>query len=277
MNMSATAQTGRARTEQAAKGTGVKVAAKAGLTARGVIYVLVGILAVQIAFGDSEHQADRGGALAAIADKPFGKVMLWAVGIGLACMALWRLSEVVFGSAGPDGGKAQKRALAAVRFVFYSFVAYSALSFAAGSGGAGSSDKKSRDVTARVMGVTGGRWLVGAAGVAIVAAGLWIAYRAITRHYHKKLRLEEMSHRVRQLVDVTGVSGGSARGIVFAGAGVFAVRAAIEFEPDKAKGLDDTLRAFAGTSAGPWLLVVVAVGLALFGVFSFALARWRKV
>lgn len=97
------------------------------------------------------------------------------------------------------------------------------------------------------------------------------------RKYHKHLKLGQMSRRTRQFVDVTGVGGGAARGIVFAAIGVFIIRAAVEYEPDKAKGFDDTLRTFAETPAGPWLLALVAVGLALFGVFSFAMARWRRV
>ncbi|MFE9675699.1 DUF1206 domain-containing protein [Streptomyces sp. NPDC006259] len=279
MNASALARNGRMEAERAARGSVTRGAARAGLAARGVIYLLVGALALQIAFGENKkRQADRQGALAEIADRPFGSVLLWALGIGLVGMALWRLSEVVFGSVGPDGRKAKKRLLSLARCAFYSFVAYSVLAFAAGSGdGGGSSDKQSRDVTARVLELPGGRWIVGAAGAGIVVAGLWIGGRAVLRKYRKKLRLEQMSARTRRLVDVTGVGGGAARGLVFAAAGTFAIRAAVDYEPDKAKGLDDTLRSFAETPAGPWLLACVAAGLVLFGLFSFAMARWRKV
>ncbi|MFI5995625.1 DUF1206 domain-containing protein [Streptomyces sp. NPDC051362] len=277
MNAGAVAREGQVGARRAATGTAREGAARAGLTARGVIYALVGVLALRIAFGGSGQQADRGGALQEIASKPFGAVLLWALGIGVVGMALWRLSEAVFGSAGEDGGKPAKRLMAAGRCVFYGFVAYSVLSFAAGSRGSGAGDKKSRDVTAKALGIPGGQWIVGAVGVGLVAAGVWIAVRAIMRKYHKHLKLGEMSKRVRQVVDVTGVGGGTARGVVFAAAGVFAVRAAIDYEPDKAKGMDDTLRSFAGTPMGPWLLALVAVGLILFGVFSFAMARWRKV
>ncbi|WP_405623111.1 DUF1206 domain-containing protein [Streptomyces sp. NBC_00076] len=277
MNTSATVRSGRMGARRMARGSAVESGARAGLTARGVIYLLVGVLALQIAFGDGGKQADRGGALAEISEKPLGAVLLWALGIGLIGMALWRLSEVVFGSLGPDGRKAGKRLMAAARCVFYSFVAYSVLSFAAGSGGSGSSDKQSKDITARALEAPGGQWLVGAAGVGIVAAGVWIAARAILRKYHDKMKLGQMSPRTRRLVDVTGVGGGAARGVVFAVAGGFAVRAAVDYEPDKAKGLDDTLRSFAETPLGPRLLVCVAVGLVLFGLFSFAMARWRRV
>lgn len=277
MTTSSTAQPGRMQARRAARGSVTEGAARAGLTARGVIYLLVGVLALQIAFGDGKRQADRGGALATLSDKPFGSVVLWALGIGLVGMALWRLSEAVFGAVGPDGRKARKRLLSALRCVFYAFVAYSVLSFAVGSGGGGSSDKQSRDITARAMEVPAGQWLVGAAGVGVAVAGVWIAVQAVRRHFHKEMKLAEMGPRVRKFVDVTGVGGGLARGVVFAAAGAFAVRAAVDYEPKKAKGLDDTLRSFADTPLGPWLLVLVAAGLVLFGVFSFAMARWRRV
>ncbi|MDX3242667.1 DUF1206 domain-containing protein [Streptomyces sp. ME18-1-4] len=290
MNTSALAHSGRAEAERAARGTMTKGAAKAGLTARGVIYLLVGALALQIAFGHGTQQADRQGALGEISEKPFGAVLLWALGVGLVGMALWRLSEAVFGEAGPDGRRARKRLLAVVRCVFYSFVAYSVLLFAAGSGGGrgsgggagsgaggGSSDEQSRDVTARALDLPAGQWIVGAAGAGIVVAGVWIAARAVLRTYREDLRLGEMSPGVRRLVDVTGVGGGAARGLVFAAAGAFAVRAAVDYRPNRAKGLDDTLRSFADTPVGPGLLACVAAGLVLFGLFSLAMARWRNV
>ncbi|MDI3101342.1 DUF1206 domain-containing protein [Streptomyces rochei] len=277
MNARVLAQTGRGRARRAANGSTAEGAARAGLTARGVIYLLVGVLALQIAFGTGNREADRGGALAELADKPFGAVLLWALGAGLVGMALWRLSEALFGATGKDGHTAKKRLPAAARCVFYAFVAYSVLAFAAGSGGGGSSDRQSRDVTAKVMEMPAGQWIVGLAGVGIVVAGVVIAVQALRRSYHKKLKLGELSPRTRRLVDVTGVGGGAARGIVFAVAGGFAVRAAVDYEPHRAKGLDDTLRSFAETPLGPWLLVLVAAGLVLFGVFSFALARWRRV
>ncbi|MET7601528.1 DUF1206 domain-containing protein [Streptomyces avermitilis] len=277
MNADAVARRGRLRARRAATGSMREGAAKAGLVARGVIYVLVGVLALRIAFGGSGHQADRTGALQEISSKPFGAVLLWALGAGVVGMAVWRLSEALFGAAGQDGGKASKRLLSAGRCLFYVFVAYSVLSFAAGSGGGSSSDDQSKDVTAKALQWPGGQWIVGVAGIAAAVAGVWIGVRAVLRKYHKHLKLGEMSRRTRQLVDIAGVGGGVARGLVFAAAGAFAVRAAVDYEPDKAKGMDDTLRSFTETPMGPWLLACVAVGLVLFGLFSFALARWRKV
>ncbi|MFK0117739.1 DUF1206 domain-containing protein [Streptomyces sp. NPDC090994] len=271
--------TARGRARRAADGTVAEGAARAGLTARGVIYLLVGTLALRIAFGDGTEEADRSGALEALADQPFGSVLLWALGIGLVGMALWRLSEAVFGAVGPDGRTAKKRLAATARCGFYAFVAYSVLAFAASprNGSGGSSDQQSRDVTARVLQVPGGQWLVGVAGAGIVVAGVVIGVQAARRGYRKKLKASELAPWSRRLVDVTGVAGGVARGLVFAVAGAFAVRAAVDYEPGRAKGLDDTLRSFAETPLGPMLLACVAAGLVLFGVFSFALARWRRV
>ncbi|MGW0558980.1 DUF1206 domain-containing protein [Streptomyces sp. NPDC002926] len=270
---------GHAGARRAANSSALDAAARWGFVARGAIYLLVGVLALQIAFGDSGKQADRGGALAELSDKPMGSVLLWILGAGLVGMALWRLSEALFGAAGPDGHKAGKRLLSAGRCVFYGFVAYSVLAFAAGDrgSGSGSSDQQSQDVTTRALDLPAGQWIVGIVGAGIAVGGIWVGARAVMRKYHKHLKLGQMSRRTRQFVDVTGVGGGAARGLVFAAIGVFVVRAAVEYEPDKAKGFDDTLRTFAETPAGPWLLALVAVGLGLFGVFSFAMARWRRV
>ncbi|WP_420709305.1 MULTISPECIES: DUF1206 domain-containing protein [unclassified Streptomyces] len=270
----------RGQARRAARSRTMDVGARAGFVARGVIYLLVGLLALRIAFSDGGgEQADRGGAISEIAEKPFGSVLLWALGVALAGMALWRLSEALFGQAGPDGHKAGKRAMAAGRFLFYAFVSYSVLSYAAGDkgSGSGSSDRQTDDVTARALEWTGGQWIVGIAGAAVAGAGLWMAYRALARKYHKHLKMSEMTKKTRQAVDILGVFGGTVRGAVFATAGGFAVAAAVQHEPGRAKGMDDTLRSFTETPAGPWLLAFIALGLAAFGLFSWANARYRKV
>ncbi|MFD4871352.1 DUF1206 domain-containing protein, partial [Streptomyces sp. NPDC058412] len=243
----------------------------------GLLYVLIGVLAVREAFGDGGREAARTGALQELAEKPLGGVLVWAVGIGLVCMMLWRLSEAVFGAAGPDGDKASKRLASAARTVFYGVVAFSVLSFAAGSGGGQSGDEQSRDVTSKVMEVPGGPWWVGAAGAAIAVGGIVIAVQAARRSFRKQLEMGRVPEGVRRAVEFLGVAGGLARGALFTAAGAFVVHAAVSYDPSQAKGVDDTLRAFAQTPAGPWLLVLVAAGLVLFGLFSWALACWRRV
>jgi hypothetical protein len=251
----------------------LRPAGRAGFTAGGVLYLLVGSLALRIAFGDDGGQADRQGALRQIAAQPFGTALLWLLVVGIAGMALWRAAQAVL-AEGEDG--AGKRLASAGRAVFYAAVCWGTATFAAGSGSSGSSDSKSKDWTATVLEKPGGRWIVGAAGVALCAAGAAIAFRAVRRKFLEKLETGRMGARMRQAVTVAGAGGGAARGAVYVGAGVFVLVAAVRFDPHQAKGLDDTLRSFAHTPAGPWLLVVTALGLVLFGLFSFASARWRR-
>jgi hypothetical protein len=250
-----------------------------------VIYVLIGVLAVRIAFGQGGQNADRQGALQSIAAKPFGTALLWILVAGFACMTLWRAAQAVIGTDEPGkagtgrsaGRGTGKRLMNAGRAVFYASVCWGTAVFAAGSGGSGGSDQKSKDWTRSALGLPAGRWLVGVAGCGLVVAGALIAYRAARRTFLKRLQTARMSRRARKAVIVSGTGGGIARGTVFAGAGVFLVVAAIRYDPHQAKGMDATLRSFAHTAAGPWLLVVVAVGLVLFGCFSFASARWRRM
>ncbi|MEU2717272.1 DUF1206 domain-containing protein [Streptomyces sp. NPDC007205] len=272
---------GRGHARRAADSTTLSVAARVGFAARGLIYVLVGVIALRIAVGQDRggRQADRGGALEELAGKPFGAAMLLGLGGALAGMALWRLSEAVFGGAGPNGDKPSKRVAAIGRCVFYVFACYSVLSYAAGDrgSGSGSSDQRTNDVTAMALRWPGGQWLVGTAGAAVVVAGLWVAVRAARMKFREDLRAGAMPSGARRSTDLFGVIGGVARGVVFAVAGVFAVVAAGRHQPGEAKGMDDTLRAFRDLPAGPWLLGVIALGLAAFGVFSWCSARWRRL
>ncbi|MFF5923698.1 DUF1206 domain-containing protein [Streptomyces flavochromogenes] len=257
----------------------VRAAARAGFVARGVLYLLVGALAVRIGLTGTSEQADRGGALAEVVSTPFGVVLLWALGVGLAGMALWRLSEALFGGAGPKGDQPGKRALSGARFVFYAVSSFLVLAFAVGDrgSGAGSTDRQSQDLTSRLLSLPGGPWWVGAAAAGFLGAGLWIAGRAVLRKYREHLEWQRMSTVQRRFMDVTGTAGGVARGLVFGAVGFFGLKASIESDPGEAKGMDDAIRSFAQAPAGPWLLVAVAVGLVLFGAFSFGQSKWREV
>ncbi len=251
--------------------------ARTGLAARGLMYVLIGVIAVQIAVQGSRRQADRAGAVRLVAHTGFGSIVLWLLVIGFAGMMLWRLSGAIWGSNGPDGRKASKRLASLVRAVFYAGVTYGLLKYALGVGQPSSSDKQSRDLTAAALKHPGGQWLVVAAGVVVVAAGLYVIYRAYKLKFLKNLRLGSASPGVRKAVTRLGQVGGIARGVVFATIGVFLVIAGKDANPKQAKGIDSALRALSHTPLGPVLLVIVALGLATFGVYSWCEARWRTV
>jgi hypothetical protein len=268
---------GRSVGRRAANSPVMRFLARAGLTARGVIYVIIGWIAVQMAFGHSGQQADRTGALHLLGGNRFGEVTLWLLVIGFAGMTLWRLTEAAYGSAGPDGRKASTRLAALGRAVIYGFIAYGVLKYALGVGAPQSSNQQSVDLTASAMSHPGGRVVVVIAGLVIAGAGLYLAYSAWQKHFLKKLNTGQMRPRTRQVVTWLGRAGGMARGAVFVTAGVFLVIAAVRAQPQQAKGVDSALRALALTPLGPWLLLVVAIGLIMFGAYSCCEARWRRV
>ena len=251
--------------------------ARAGFIARGVMYALIGILALEIAFGNSGHKADQSGAVRVVASTPFGEVLLWLLAIGLAGMALWRLSEALYGGPGADGRKTSNRLIAAFKAALYAFIAFGILRYALGLGAPKSSNTQAVDLTSTAMREPGGRIAVGIAGLVLIGVGAWLAWRAFERKFLAEIKTGEMSPQTRKVVTFLGRFGGIARGIVFGAAGLFLLIAAVTAHAHKAKGIDATLRAFTKTPAGPWLLVLVAIGLVLFGCYSWAESRWRKV
>jgi Domain of Unknown Function (DUF1206) len=267
-----------ARTAPAAPGSGLRAwLARAGLVSRGVMYVLVGIIAVQIALEGSRQQADRTGAVRLVAHTPFGAVILWLLVAGFAGMTLWRLSEAVWGSGEAGGRKATTRVANLVRAVFYGAVTFGILEYALGIGQPSSSDQQSQDLTATALKHHGGPAIVAIAGAVVIVVGLYGIYQAYKLKFRKNLRMASASPATRAAVSRLGQIGGIARGLVFATVGVFLVIAAKDANPRQAKGLDSALRALAHTPLGPWLLVVVALGLVIFGVYSWCEARWRVV
>jgi hypothetical protein len=249
--------------------------ARAGLVARGVMYVLIGWIAILVAVENSSQQADRSGALHTVAGTRFGGVLLWLLFAGFTALALWRLSEAAYGSA--DGGRrATARLQSLGRALIYGFVAYGTLKYALGAGAPQSTDQQSVDLTASAMKHPGGQVLVVVIGLALIAGGVYLAYQAWERKFLRTLQTGRMRARTRRVVEWLGRAGGIARGIVFATAGVFLVVAAVRSQPQQAKGIDSALRVLAATPLGPPVLVVVAIGLIMFGVFSCCQARWFR-
>jgi hypothetical protein len=255
----------------------MKWLARAGFVARGIMYAVIGWIALQIAFGKSRQQADKNGALHALSSTPVGAAALWLLVIGFFGMALWRLSEAAYGAPVGGGREAKARLGALARAVIYAVTGYGVLKYAIGTGGPQSSNQQSVDLTAALLRHPGGQALVIVIGLAFIIGGLALAYQYWTKKFLENLRTGQMRAPARRAVEWLGRVGGVARGIVFITAGVFLVVAAVKFQPQQAKGIDSALRALAATPAGPWVLVIVAVGLIMFGVFSCCEARWRRI
>jgi hypothetical protein len=248
--------------------------ARAGLAARGVIYILIGWVAVLVALGEARGAADQRGALQMLAAKPYGLVSLWLLAAGFISYALWRLSEAAFGVA-VDGNGAGPRLKSLGRAVVYA--AFAVTTFSVIGGARRSQSGQQRDWTAKVMSHPGGRWAVGLLGVIVVIVGLVLVVQGVRRTFLKYLQTGQMSPRTRRIVTRLGVIGTTARGLVFALTGALVVEAAVKYRPSKAGGLDTALRTLRDQPYGKFALIIAALGLITFGVYGLCEARWRKV
>jgi Domain of Unknown Function (DUF1206) len=263
-----------ARARRASDGQTARVLARAGLTARGVIYILIGWVAILVALGRSSQQADQQGALQLLAGKPYGLVSLWLLGIGFAAYALWRLSEAAFGATG-DGNRTGPRLKSLARAVIYAF--FASLAFKVIAGTQGSQTRQQQDLTAKAMQHSGGRWLVGIVGLIVVICGLVLVSEGLRRKFLKYLNMAQASPRTRRVVKWLGTIGTVARGLVFALAGALVIDAAVTHKASKSGGIDKALLTLRGQPFGEVLLFLMALGLIIFGVYGLCEARWRKV
>ena len=259
---------------RAADSRPAQLLARAGLTARGILYILIGWVAILVALGNHSHQADQQGALQLLASTSFGRIVLWLIGIGFAGYALWRLSEAAFGVTG-EGNGAGPRLKSLGRAIIYAAFAY--LTFKVIAGTAGNESKKQQDFTANVMHHSGGRWLVGIVGLIVVIAGVTLMVEGLRARFMKYLQTSQMSARTRKLVRRLGMIGTTARGLVFAAVGALIVDAAVTFNAAKAGGLDKALLTLRNQPFGEFLLIAAALGLLAFGLYGLAEARWRRV
>jgi hypothetical protein len=257
------------------------VLARSGLSAKGVSYGLVGALAFKLALGDGGKATSRQGALQALAQHAFGKVVLGLLAFGLAGYAIWRFVQAVAERGeGDDKEKLKtwgKRAGYVGRGLIYASLTFSALKILFGGESNQAQNEKAHQTTATVFDWPAGRWLVGAAGIVIVGVGLWNVYRGISKKFEDKWRTGEMGRRARTWGGRAGVVGHLARGVVFGLIGIFVTKAAIEYDPNDAIGLDGALRKLADASYGPYLLGVTAAGLVCYGVYCLVDARYRDI
>lgn len=253
---------------RAAHSRTMDVVARIGLACRGVLYLLVGALALEVALGGSA-QADSGGALRTVAAQPLGTVLIAVLAAGLAGLTLWKLSLVVYGR------ETKERLLDVCRAIVYAVLCAGSVSVLTGSGSS-NSDAESHAATADAMRLPAGQVLVGLVGAGMVIAGIVFAVQAFRRTFERGIDTVRMPDRTRHIVQVLGITGHTARGLVVAAAGVFLLVAAFTYDPDKAKGLDGTLKSFRDTPAGPYLLGVVALGVCVFAIFSFYESRWYR-
>lgn len=256
---------------------GIEYLARIGLAGRGLVYLLIALIAFQIPFG-KPNSADKEGALQSLSSKPWGFPVLIAIAIGFAGYAIWRLVEGILdpeGKSNETEGKF-KRIGYLFRGVLYSVFAFNTVKIAFTQQTEGST-QKAQETTAGVFEWPGGKWIVLVFGLSVIAAGFYNGYRAFARKYRKDFKEREMSPGQKKLLFPIAAAGLYARAVVFTLVGIFFVHAAWTFDPAKAVGIDGALRKIVTAPGGYWWLEIVAAGLAAFGIFSLAQARYRSV
>ncbi len=273
-DVTSAAQSANQSARQVANSRPVKIGARVGILAYGITHILIGALALQIAFGQGGEQADQNGAFQTIAQQPFGQVLLWVLAVGFVFAALWKVEEAVWGfSYVSDKKKAlRKKATSGGKAVVFAVLAVIAGRTAMGSGGGGGQQQ----ATAGVFGLPGGQFLVGLAGVIIIALGVYKIVRGWQQKFTEDMDLPA-DRKARQLAVRSGQAGYIGRGIATGIVGILVVLAAINYNPQEQVGLDAALKALAAQPFGPYLLILVALGFIAFGVFSFFDARYHRV
>ena len=250
--------------------------ARAGLVAKGVSFGIVAVLAIKLAAGHGGKATSREGALHALAGETFGEVLLILLVVGFAAYALWRFVEA-WAAPGGDAKKWAKRLGSVGRGLIYAALAFSAAKILAGAGGGGSQDEKAHQATATLLSWPAGTWLVGVGGAVAIGVALWNLYRGLSRKFEDKWRTGEMGATARKWGGRAGAGGHVARAVVFGLIGVFVIRAALEYDPKEAIGLDGALEKLASAAYGPYLLGVTAAGLLAYGLYCLVDARYRDV
>ncbi|MBO4209351.1 DUF1206 domain-containing protein [Micromonospora echinofusca] len=265
-----------ATASRTANSRSLELLARAGFIGYGIVHLLIAWLALQIAFGRSTGDGDQSGALQTLAAQPMGKFLVGAIGVGLLAMALWQALEAVVGHRSEQGGHRTTERIASVgRTVVYLYFAWSAWKVL--SGAEASSADKSEAFSGKLMESAGGRWLVGLAGLVLAAIGVGLVVYGVKKKFLKHLKTGEMSPKTRRLSERLGVAGYAAKGGVYGIAGLLVILAAVNYDPDRARGLDAALRTLRDQSYGTLLLTLMALGLAAYGVYCFVQSRYRKV
>lgn len=252
--------------------------ARLGYAAKGVVYLIIGGIAAQAAFSPAERVEGTEGAMATVLEQPFGKVLLGLMALGLAGFVLWRAVQAGTDPEHPEGGK--KRAVMRIGYAMsaalYGAMTLEAVRMLRGSGGGEGGG--TAHWTAVVMEKPFGRIAVGLAGLGIVAYGIYQLVKAFKGDdLDKRLNLEGSAVATRRRVVALARAGTAARGVVFGSIGWLVIKAAMQYDPAEAQGLQGALVTLREAAYGPYLLGLVALGLIAYGIMQLVKARYRVI
>lgn len=266
-------QTARQGARELADHRWFRAAARSGFAAIGVVHVLLGYVAVRVAIGGSGAESDQSGALKQLARVPGGVVVLWLTALGLVALCLWLVLSAFLGV-----GTAKRRWVRTVsdlaKAVGYGVLAGTAIRVVLGAGA--SSAQSSRSASAKVLAAPGGVFLLVAVGLGILGVGVYFVVKGLRRRFRDEIS-KAPGGGPRKGIETLGVVGYVAKGVAVGAMGILFVFAAVTNDPSDASGLDGALKRLAGLPFGTVILVAVGVGLACYGVYCFARARYARL
>ncbi|TDO41526.1 DUF1206 domain-containing protein [Paractinoplanes brasiliensis] len=274
--MTSAASNVKGTASRAANSKPLEYLARGGFVGYGIIHLIFAWIALQVAFQGSKQESDQSGALQTLAGNSVGKTLLVIIAVGMIAMAIWQAFEAAIGESGPQDNSAKaERVLNVARALLYLYLGWIAIKVLQGSNASMGDNSQSK--TSTMMDSTGGRWLIGFVGLVVIGVGVGMAIYGYKEKFTKHLNTGQMPAGSRRTIVRLGKSGYLAKGTAYAIAGVLVVVAAVNYDPEKARGLDAALKTLAGYSWGTWLLALIALGIACFGVYCFAQAKYRKV
>lgn len=271
------ASSGRTKAKQLADSAVLEALARVGLIAYGVVYLLIGWLALQLAWDAGPSKSpDPSGAFRTLAEQPLGNILLWLVAVGLVALGLWRSSELVWGHRNFEGAeRMRKRVHSGVWAVVYTGLGARSALVAAGVGIGNSGSQQA--ATSGVLQWPGGRAIVVAAGLIIIGVGLVEAIRGARRSFSEELDTSSLSSAAHKGVLHLGQVGYIAKGMALGLVGGLFSYAAWTFDLQKASGLDGALQTLLAQPFGRWLLSAMAFGFVAFGLFAIVQFRYRRM
>jgi hypothetical protein len=264
--------------KRAAANPTVEFLERVGYVARGILYVVMGSLALGLALGVGGKATDQSGSLTTLAGGTFGKVLLLTLVVGLAAYSFWGFVRAIFDPLhrGDHPGGIAERLGFAWSGIAYGGLALFALELFVGTGRATSSDSTQTAIS-KLFAYPAGHWAVTVIGLISIAAGIGQFVLARKATFKQDMKREEMTPAEKKYVDGLGRFGYFARGVTFTLVGWFVFQAGLHHDPAQARGFSGAFVFLLNQPYGHLLLAIVALGFVALGVHSFASARWMRL